>query len=58
MSPWTLAFMDVICTAQEFANAWEEFRGNPDFTREVAKVRRKLEMVLAIYRTERRKNIW
>lgn len=52
-SPWTIAYMNVLSEAQKFCNAWFEFRGNSEFTRELAHRRRKLEMTLAIYRYER-----
>lgn len=53
MTPWTESYMNVISRANLFARAWDEYRGNEDFTRELGKERRKLEMALAIYRVER-----
>lgn len=57
MTPWTIAYMDVLSRTQKFAQAWLEWRGNPEFTMEVARQRRLLEMTLAVYRFERRKNV-
>ncbi len=52
-SPWTLAYMEVLSRTEKFAAAYLEWRGNPTFTLEVARQRRELEMVLAIYRAQR-----
>lgn len=52
-TPWTLAYMDVLSRTQKFAQAWVEWRGHHEFTREVARQRRLLEMTLAVYRVER-----
>ena len=56
-SDWTEAYMSVIYRAKLFSNALDEWRGNKEFTRELAKERRQLEIALAIYRVERRKNV-
>lgn len=55
MSEWTEAYMNVLSRARFFAQAWDEWRGNPEFTLEVARQRRLLEMTLAVYRVERMK---
>lgn len=55
-TPWTLAYMEVLSRTQKFANAYLEFRGNPDLSCAIKYARMKLYVTLAIYHGERRTN--
>lgn len=57
MTPWTQAYMDVLSRARLFAQAWDEYRGNPDYGMVIRYERMKLYCALAIYHGQRRLNV-